>query len=209
MRLAEIHAAEERGGALGRHEVAARAPRGAGGRGRPAGGAGGRACSREEEEDGGTDADGHLDSESLFEWTCVWRSPSLLQHLCCRMQQGGDYNVLVHDKPRAPSRADPRPVRCHSLFTCLACRAPAGTAQLRLVTLFMPKNVDSFSNKPLSPKTLSPNATLSSNSEPKRDVTSPRAALIPVIVRGRLTHSGGRQRHRLHPHAAHPGLGFG
>eukprot|EP00964_Phaeocystis_antarctica_P031852 scaffold18016_cov65-Phaeocystis_antarctica.AAC.2 len=48
--FAEVHAAEERGGALGRHEKAARAPRGAGGRGRPTGWAGGRG-EREEEED--------------------------------------------------------------------------------------------------------------------------------------------------------------
>ena len=61
MLLAELHAAGERGRALGRHEVAARAPRGAGGRGRPVGGAGGRGRSREEEHY----ADAHLDGHFL------------------------------------------------------------------------------------------------------------------------------------------------
>ena len=61
MLLAELHAAGERGGALGRHEVAARAPRGTGGRGRPVGGAGGRGRSREEEHY----ADAHLDGHFL------------------------------------------------------------------------------------------------------------------------------------------------
>eukprot|EP00964_Phaeocystis_antarctica_P027015 scaffold15210_cov81-Phaeocystis_antarctica.AAC.4 len=46
--LAQVHAAEERGGALGRHEEAA----GAGGRGGPAGRAGGRE-GKEEEDSGG------------------------------------------------------------------------------------------------------------------------------------------------------------
>eukprot|EP00964_Phaeocystis_antarctica_P064538 scaffold38836_cov67-Phaeocystis_antarctica.AAC.6 len=46
---AGVHAAEQRGGALGRHEVAARAPRGVSGRGRPAGWAGSRG-EREEED---------------------------------------------------------------------------------------------------------------------------------------------------------------
>eukprot|EP00964_Phaeocystis_antarctica_P108168 scaffold72791_cov72-Phaeocystis_antarctica.AAC.2 len=51
-RLVLVHAAEERGGALGRHEVAARAPRGATGRGSPAGWADSRRGGWEEEDGG-------------------------------------------------------------------------------------------------------------------------------------------------------------
>eukprot|EP00964_Phaeocystis_antarctica_P013393 scaffold7334_cov64-Phaeocystis_antarctica.AAC.6 len=50
--LAQVHAAEQRGGALGRHEVATWAPRRVSGRGSPAGRAGGRG-GREEEGGGG------------------------------------------------------------------------------------------------------------------------------------------------------------
>ena len=49
MLLAKVHTAEERGGALGRHEEAV----GAGGRGGPAGWADSRRGGREEEEGGG------------------------------------------------------------------------------------------------------------------------------------------------------------
>ena len=76
--LAELHATEERGGALGRHEVTALAPSGAGGRVRPADLAGGRGGGREEEKGGGgADAGGHLDFQAQSK--CCHRIS-----LCCR-----------------------------------------------------------------------------------------------------------------------------